>query len=270
MAAKKKTRKGPGFGDFLRENVSESSSVPDGGYLAEIVDAECVQTREAGKKMYHCELQVVEPEEYAGARLDDYMVFGSDEDPDAEDPRTLKRSRGVKQFRKLARCAGVLGEIGDDDEENCDLLKECKVYAVVSMKVEEEGDYKGEVRNRITNYFPEGERDPEVTGELPEPGAKKSVKAALKSVKTKAKAVKAPVADEDDDDEEEEEEEKPKAKAKVKAKPAAKEEEEDDDEDDDDDEEEDDEKEEETDDDDDEDDDDEDDDESPPKGRGRK
>jgi len=210
-------KKGPGFGDVLRDEVNESSAVPEGGYDLEVVEMEVATTREAGKKMLHAQLQVKAPKEWAGSRLDDYMVFGSDDDPDAEDIRTLKRSRGVKKFRNLARCAGVLDDVGDDDEENCELLQGKDVYGVVTASIEEEGDFKGEIRNRVVRYYEVGEKEPEA-GELPGPGGKKSVKASLK----KKKVV---------EEEEEEEEAPPKKKVVKKAKPVVEEEEEEDEED---------------------------------------
>lgn len=87
--------------------ISDSTQLPAGVYVGRIKEIEETQTKEFGKLMYVCQLEVIEPAEFHGMLQRDNFVIGSDTDVDAEDPKTWEASLGAKRLKALFKKARV-------------------------------------------------------------------------------------------------------------------------------------------------------------------
>jgi hypothetical protein len=209
MALKKKAPKGKSKWDAVPE---ASEELLCGLYDFEITGFKVTQTNaEPKRKMYIAELVVTEPEEAKGLTHTEFFMVGTEEDPDGDDPDTLKGSMGAKSLRTMCNRAGV--QMVDDDEELAEIL----VGETVAGLIDPPTKAGGRKAIKGSGWFEVGERDPEVT----EVATKAKKKPAGKTI-TKKKEVEV---DEEEADEEEEEA-PPKKKAKVVAKKKAKDEDE--------------------------------------------
>lgn len=213
-----------GKGSVWDEVPEPSEELPCGLYDFEIAQVKVIQTtKEPARKMMVVELKVVNTDkdhrELIGCGHTEFFVLGTEEDPDAEEPATLKRARGGGvAFKAMASAAGV--GLTDDDDDNCDTLKGETVSGLVEPG-RGENPRKG---IKETGWYKVGEQDPEVT----EASDKKSSKRKAAPVAEKAPAKRKPR--DDDDTEDEEEEPAPKKKSKTKPEPEPEEEEEEDEE----------------------------------------
>lgn len=132
--------------------------VDDGAYqldIEEIVE----QPSSSGKLMYAGAFRTVDGPGPNGTPLYENYVVGSDDDPQAEDPETWKKSVGAQLLKACLSKAQV--PIYDDLDESLLAAKGQQFIAIVVKETEEkEGPYKGRVRNRIRGYYTIGEKVP--------------------------------------------------------------------------------------------------------------
>lgn len=159
--------------------------LPEATYNMRITSLEPRYSNDKGVLMYTMELRVMEPESLRGRGHYELMVFGTTpfnaeysnnpefieysnlDDPDAEDPRTLKMSRGVQMFKQLLYYAGV-----DVSEvlympDIIDLCNGGELQVGVRLRQDEQktGQYAGTVRNRISHVFEVGREKVGVTSQ---------------------------------------------------------------------------------------------------------
>lgn len=218
----KKTKGRVSAGDVLRDEVPDSDVVPDGGYLVGVASMGVGETgnnaKTPGCKMFSVQYSIKEPKEYKGTPLFDNFVIGNEDDPDAQRASTWKASRGAKAMKRMLTAAQV--PLEGEEDQLCEGAKGQTLFLVVVCQTDTRDDspYKGTQQNRVRGYYAEGEREPEVTGEVAV-APKGGVKAALKKKRV----------EEDDEDDEEEDEAPPVKKKKVVAEEEEEEEEEEDD-----------------------------------------
>lgn len=121
-----------------------------------------------GKHNYNCRAEVIEPTELAGNALFDSFVIGSDDDPEAMQPETMKQSFGMKRCTSMFEAMGH--DVRGEDEETFAekyiggrYLAAVLRYAEPALKKDgTPNPYGGIEKNRVTRYFTVGEREPMV------------------------------------------------------------------------------------------------------------
>ena len=81
-------------------------ALPGGNYLLEIESIDEKRTRDKNKVAYQATYRVVEGP-FVGAMLYEWHNIGSDADPEADDPRTVKEAIGTKTLKQLFKAANV-------------------------------------------------------------------------------------------------------------------------------------------------------------------
>lgn len=84
----------------------QAGDLPDGIYMLG-VETIVRKPSGSGKLMYEGIVRVVEPVAFAGAPLYENFVIGSDTDPQADDPHTLKESVGLKILKTIFVACGM-------------------------------------------------------------------------------------------------------------------------------------------------------------------
>lgn len=202
-------KKGMGFGGMV-SSAPDSNVVPEGLYLVKVVKM-VEKHSKAGKLMLCPQYQIIEPKACKGQMIFENFVLGTDEDPEAESPASFKTSPAARNLKALLKKSNTAISESDDKEDVCNKIAGQEVMLSVTQHEQQEGDYKGQVQNRVAAYYEPGEREAKITGEAPKAApAKAEPKAEAAPAKKKAKP--APPAeeeeeeeDEDDDDDEEDE-----------------------------------------------------------------
>ena len=141
----------------------EFKQIPAGAIILNVDAVERVNkaTRNSAveKAVEKVTLTVAEPEQFADISTDELFWIGSDTDPLAVQEETRSKG-GASKFKAFARAAGVEIE-GQDEEMVRSTLKDQKVGAFVTWKVNAEGF----VRANVSSWFTPGERQVEVNEE---------------------------------------------------------------------------------------------------------
>ena len=156
------------------EIPSAGALVPDGVYVLEVTGLEESQSQ-SGKLMYPGVFAVVEPVDFAGYPVYENYVIGNDDDPNADDPATWKKSMGSRFMRTMLDKAGVPLD-GDMDAVSAEAAGR-QFLAVIGQR---ETD-RGTMVNQIRSYYALGEREVGVSsGATPttRPGPKPAPRAA--------------------------------------------------------------------------------------------
>ena len=170
-----------------RDEIQENTVVPDGVYLVRIEELEKSATKgsegaklPAGVKMFNLTARIKEPKEFAGLALRDNFCVGTEDDPDALDPETWKSPKaiGCMRFEKLLKAAKIQSD-DDDEDAQPNIMSEIEGQECLAQAVYEKDDgsrdprYKGRERNRISGWYPIGDRDIGVEGGAKRPGTSK-------------------------------------------------------------------------------------------------
>lgn len=164
-------------------DVPLGGHLPEGSYDMKIASIEQRYSQEKGVLMYTIEFRVQLPEAMFGRGLFETLVFGTTpfdpgesknpdfiaysaiNDPEAEDPMTLKMSRGVQMFKQILHYTGL-----DMDREIFmpELLAQGnsgELLVGMRLRVEEQqtGRYAGSIRNRIGHVYEIGREEPGFT-----------------------------------------------------------------------------------------------------------
>jgi len=210
-----------------------------GSLLLKIGQFDRDATTQDGRSMPKVQLTIEEPTSHKGLVVFEQFCLGTEDDPEADEADTWKKSYGCRDLCTMAEAAGVEYE-GVSPDQLLDNLEGQMVGAVYTRFIEpekitrgenkgEDNPYAGQERAKRQRWLVPGEFEPEVDDAG---GKKKSAKAASKAATKKA----ARVADEDEDEESEEDEDhtpppkKAAAKKKVKAPESPEEEDEEEDE----------------------------------------
>lgn len=148
-----------GFVPF--DEIPDSGVLLDGTYhvAGEELTADFSST---GKKMYSARMVVAAPDDYQGMYMFENFVIGTDDDPQATQLSTWKKSIGARRLKGMLKAAGIPSS--NDEAAICAGFKGVQFMIVVSQYTEKGGDYDGTIRNRIGGFYRVGERAPEVTG----------------------------------------------------------------------------------------------------------
>lgn len=89
------------------DEIPDTREAPPGGnYLCEIEVIEEKRTAEKNKLAYQAMYRIVEGP-FTGTVLYEWHNIGSDNDPEADDPRTLKEAIGTRTLKQLFKAANV-------------------------------------------------------------------------------------------------------------------------------------------------------------------
>lgn len=176
------------------DEIPDSNIFPEGIYLAVGDAMEERMTQEAGKLMFVPTFIIEEPKEYAGLKISDYFVIGSNDDPEAELAPTWKSSIGGKNMKRMIK--GLQIPLTPDTDEIGANMVGSKVLLRIDQQVDDgkkNPDYKGTIRNRIRGYYEVGSKEIHIVeDEAPSPAPKAATKRATKKV---AQVTTSPVAE---------------------------------------------------------------------------
>lgn len=175
------------------DSVPDQTIFPDGPYTVAIEELG-PEANKSGKLMYKVELRVQGPKAFANMPIYENFVFGSDDDLEADDPETVKKSIGARRMKTMFKAAQV--PFAADMDEMCANAKGNQLIVVLSQQKEPEmkkingvdtvNQYAGQVRNKITAFQQVGSADTNGT----KPAA---TKAAAKPIVTKAAPATGPM-----------------------------------------------------------------------------
>lgn len=166
---------------FNFADVPISGVLPEGSYNMRIASLEQRYSQANSVLMFTMELRVDEPAAMFGRGLFETFVFGTTpfdpgqsrnpdfiaysklDDPEAEDPLTLRMSRGVQSFKQVMHFAGCDMDREVDMAELTALCNSGDLRVGMRLRVEEEkrsGPYEGTLRNKIAHIYEIGREEP--------------------------------------------------------------------------------------------------------------
>lgn len=89
------------------------------------------------------------------------FVLGTNDDPQGLLPETRRSVFGWKNLKKLCNAMGVRYE--QSLRKTVEEIPGKRVVCVIKVVQQKEGDYKGQEQNRISAYYPVGQRVPQNT-----------------------------------------------------------------------------------------------------------
>lgn len=168
-------------------DIPDFSMLPKGIYQLAIKELLAYNKQGNNKLIVKGTFEAIEPEAFAGMTFREYFTIGSDEDPEAEDPETWKRTAGSRKLTRILKKANA--ELADDLEETCAAAPGAEFMATVEVEEQQEGEYAGRKNNRIGTVYEAGAMEPIILEE----GAKPA-KAAPKAAPAAVKRAPAPAA----------------------------------------------------------------------------
>ena len=147
------------------DDIPNSSTLPDGDYLLEIEEFEERRTKDTSKVpnalMYNVDYVVLEPEDFAGRHYFENYLVGTREDPEADDPKTWKKSISARILKLHMQRAGV-ETAGKTVEEAAPEFKGRKIgLSIVGFESDD-----GTPRNKIKKAMSPGEFTPCLHGDV--------------------------------------------------------------------------------------------------------
>ena len=151
----------------------QAGDLPDGIYLLNI-ESLTKGASDSGKLMYSGIIRVVEPAAFAGSPLYENFVLGSDTDPQADDPHTMREAVSMGILKKVfTACAMPL-------ERDLDVMATqaagqrflASIYTKVEPAVLKSGapnPYAGRKKNAMGRMWRVGERPVGLSGTAPTP-----------------------------------------------------------------------------------------------------
>jgi len=158
------------------KEIPSSSTLPGGRYRLVIDKLESLMSSSTegrtSKLMYKITAKVVEPETQRNQTYFEQFCIGTNDDAEAEDLVTWKKSIGAKQFKRLVNALGV--PYGDEEDEDTFLVacQGAEFVAAIIEKVEPktitnkatgqetENPYAGNIRNESKGFWKIGEKTP--------------------------------------------------------------------------------------------------------------
>lgn len=146
------------------DDIPSGSTLPNGDYLLVVNEFEERRTKETAQNpnalMYNVDYEVEEPEEFAGRHHFENYRIGTKEDPEADDPKTWKKSMAARILKLHMQRAGVETS-GKTIEEAAPEFKGKKI----GLSIIEKEDDDGTPRNRIKKAMSPGEFTPRLHGD---------------------------------------------------------------------------------------------------------
>lgn len=140
-------------------------SLPALVYHTRVERLEDVLTQETQKLMFKLTMTIVAPAEYAGLRLYDNFVIGSESDPTAADPETWKSVTG-KRFHRFVKRSGVPYSESESTDAFFSRAVGAELIVATVLKIDNGSNpkYAGKSRTNVANYFAVGEKPVGETG----------------------------------------------------------------------------------------------------------
>lgn len=146
------------------DEIPNSGTLPAGDYLCVVNEFEERRTKDTAQNpnalMYNVDYEVTEPEELAGRHHFENYRIGTKEDPEADDPKTWKKSMAARLLKLHMQRAGVETS-GKTVEEAAPEFKQRKIGLVIIEKDDDDGT----PRNRIKKAMSPGEFTPRLHGD---------------------------------------------------------------------------------------------------------
>jgi len=140
---------------FPWDDIPDSNIVPDGIYQCQGISIEELRSQ-TGKLMYKAQMSVQEPVDYKGITFFEYFVIGDDDDLEAVNQDTWKKSIGARRIKSLFKAA-QLPQVQDFDQIIVSFTG-CMFLTMVTVQIQKDGDYKGTPQNRLSAFYKIGER----------------------------------------------------------------------------------------------------------------
>lgn len=145
------------------DGVPDSMVFPDGAYHVKIAElGEETMKGDNPKLMYRAEFRIVEPKAFANMPKYENFVWGTDDDPNADDPETSKKSVGARRMKSMLKAAQV--QFVPDMDELCAAAVGNELIIMITQKkepetkknritgVEEPNQYAGQIRDNISAF----------------------------------------------------------------------------------------------------------------------
>jgi hypothetical protein len=194
-------------------DIPDFSLLPAGIFQFAIKELLPYNKAENGKLIVKATHEVVEPANFAGQTMREFFAIGSDDDPQAEDPETWKRTIGARNLKRLLERSKA--EMFDDLDETCKAAVGAEFCATVEVETQQKGEYAGRKNNRINAVYEAGQVTPQVASAPPraaapaKAAARPAPAAAPRTIPRATRLVDPPAVDEEEEIEVEEEEAPP-------------------------------------------------------------
>lgn len=147
------------------DEIPDQNVWPSGIVQLEVEELEETQSK-SNKLMFTATFKGVLPPDVENIPHFEYYVIGSDDDPQAQDVKTWKKSMGAQQLKKLLRALQV--PLVDDLHQAIAMAKGKQALVTTTQVTETaEGEYKGRIRCNLGRFFALGERQAAIAPEQP-------------------------------------------------------------------------------------------------------
>jgi hypothetical protein len=176
-------------GAFDWDAVRSDKSYPTGYYNA-VVDEVVINHTSNGNKQYAFTCHLDAPDDFKGLPYYERITVGTEDDPDADDPKTWATNFGCGRFKGFMEACGVkLKGLPDDIVKSSEGQSLC---LKLGQKTQTKGEYAGEIQ-QTSRFYKVGDREPGLIGVEDTPRRAKPASTPV--------AAKANGAAHDDDDE---------------------------------------------------------------------
>lgn len=189
-------------------NVPDSTVLPKCDVLCRIASLKKVKSS-TGKLMYKAEYRVVDDGEgrFKNLPIFDQYVIGSDKDPDADSDKTWIEAPGARNMKRLFKKLGLdttkdVDDLVDESEDQEIGLSLTKYIEPEKRRDGSDNPFAGQPRNRVSNFWTPGEKEPQIFEEPDEDGAAVTTTAKAAKPAGKASAKKAAAAAVEEEEEE--------------------------------------------------------------------
>lgn len=156
------------FNTLDEAHGNASLTLPAINYNVRVERLEEALTQDTNKLMFKLTTTITEPAEFAGLRLYDNFVMGSEDDPNADNAETWKSVTG-KRFHRFVKKT----EVPYEASESTDVFfaraigAELTVGTVQKIDTGNNPKYAGRTQTKISQYFRLGERPVGATVDTP-------------------------------------------------------------------------------------------------------
>ena len=143
-------------------DIPDYSLLPHGLYQLIISELLPYNKEENNKLIVKGTFEVVEPEAFAGQTFREWFTCGNDDDPEAEDPDTWKKTPGARKLKRILSKAKA--ELMEDLDETCSAASGAEFCATVEVEVQQPASPEDSVRrnNRIREVYEVGQATPQI------------------------------------------------------------------------------------------------------------
>ena len=170
---------------FPWDDIPDTNVFPDGIFEFEWDSLDDGYAQTSGKRMFKARFACVQPAEFKGMGLFENYVTGNDEVLQG----IVAGAMGTRAMKAALKAAQV--PANNDIANLCHSVKGSKLLMKIVQIEEKDGDYKGQLRNKVVACFKIGTRSVEVAKK---PGARGAMQAPTVSAPAPAPSAPAPSA----------------------------------------------------------------------------